>query len=213
MSNAQGAINTIAVFDRGVGIVVLAHVVFVTLIAHKVSSEAMEQGCAAAKHALPVYLCFTVFITNVFPCADFFENTILAHKIFGIGLALLYPIHLLLAVYQASKVGLFAPMALIEGASMICKLLRLAEVNVVFIGQALIIENALILGIYQGLFLYDLLKAEERAKLGCDRIRQSLQLDFLLATWARHESKCDAESCPFVFEELDHTVCVKYVAA
>ena len=56
-------------------------------------------------------------------------------------------IHLLLAVDETTEVGLLAPMALVEGTSMVGELLRLLEVKVVFVSQALIIENALVLGI------------------------------------------------------------------
>ena len=184
-----------------------------TLIAHEVSTKAMERCSAAAEHALPVNLCFAVFIANFFTGTYLLKNAILAQEILGLGLTLLNSVHLLFAVDEATEVRLLAPMALIEGASVVRELLRLTEVNVLTVGKALVTENSLLLGINQGFLLDHPLETKEGSQLGSDGLRQSLQLDLLLAARARHESESNAEGCPLVLEELHHTVGVKNVAA
>lgn len=69
----------------------------------------------------------------------------------------------------------------------------------------------MILGVDQGLLLYDLLKTKERAKLCSNWLRYSFQLDFLLAAWARHERKSDTKGCPLVLKKLNYAVRVEYV--
>lgn len=95
---------------------------------------------------------------------------------------------------------------------MVCKLLRLAKVNVVFILKTLIEEDALLLRIDQGLSFNLLFQAKQWSHHGSDRSRQSLELDLLLAGRARHEGKGDSKRGPSVPEKFDKAACVKDVA-
>ena len=54
----------------------------------------------------------------------------MAHQVLGLGFALFSVVSLLFTVDQSSKVGYFARIAQVEGAAMVSKLLRLAEVKV-----------------------------------------------------------------------------------
>ena len=95
---------------------------------------------------------------------------------------------------------------------MIGKLLWLLEVNVVFVGKTFIFEDTLISGIDQSLSLHDFFESKQRAKLLCNRLGHSLQLNFLLAARARHEGEGDPQSAPFVLQELHHAVSMEHVA-
>lgn len=135
------------------------------VIAHEVGAEAVEQCRAAAVHALPVDLCFAVFVTDLLARTNLLQDALLAAEILHFGLILLSIVHLLFAVYEATKVRLLAVKALVEGAPMVGVLLLLAVVNVVFVGKSFISKNALILSMDQGLLLNDFLETNERTKL------------------------------------------------
>ena len=164
MGNAQRTIDTMTVLDGRVTVVVFAHVVLVALIAHEVSAKAVVNCNAAAVHALPIDLSFAVLITNCLTDADFFQNTVLAEKILGLRLVPLRIVHLLLTVDETAEVRLLAVVALVEGASVIGKLLRLLIVNVMLVGKTLILKDAFVFGANQSLLLDNLLETEERAK-------------------------------------------------
>ena len=131
MRNAKRAVDAVAVLDGRVAVVVLEHVVIVAVIAHVMSTEAVEQSRAAAVHALPVDLCFAVDFADCLTGADLFQDAILAEKILWLRLVSLSVVHLLLAVDEAAEVGLFAVVALVEGAAVVGKFLRLLVVYVV----------------------------------------------------------------------------------
>ena len=192
MRNAKRAIDAMAVLDRRVAVVVLEHVVIMAVVAHEMSAEAVEQCRAAAVHALPVDLCFPVNITDCLTSADRLKDTILADKILGLGLVPLGIVHLLFAVNQASEIGLLAVVALVEGATMVGKFLRLLVIYVVNVVQASIVENSLVFSMSQCLRLNSLFEPEKRSELGSNWLRDSLKLNFLLAAGARHEGKIDS---------------------
>ena len=149
---------------------VLDHVVVVTVIAHIVSAEAAKHCHTAAVHALPVDLCFAVFVTNLLARTNFLQDALLAAEILHFGLLLLSIVHLLFAVYEATKVRLLAVEALVEGAPMVGVLLGLAVVNVVFVGKSLIGKDTLVLSVDQGLLLNDFLETNQWSKLLRDRL-------------------------------------------
>ena len=213
MRDAKRAVDAVAVLDGRLAVVVLEHVVIVAVIAHEVSTEAVEQSRAAAEHALPVDLCFAVDFTDCLAGADLLQDAILAKKILGLRLVPLSVVHLTLAVDEATEVGLLAVVALVEGATMVGKLLRLLVVYVVNVAQTCILENSLLLSMDQCLRLNLLLETKERSELGFDRLRESLHLDFLLAAGAGHEGEGDSEGGPLVLEEVDDAVRVEDVAA
>ena len=82
MWDAERAVDAMTVLDGRVAVIVLEHVVIVAVIAHEVSTEAVEQSRAAAVHALPVDLDFAVCVTDCLTSANFFQNAVLAKKIF-----------------------------------------------------------------------------------------------------------------------------------
>ena len=213
MRNAKRAIDAMAVLDRRVAVVVLEHVVIMAVVAHEMSTEAVEQCRAAAVHALPVDLCFSVNITDCLTGADRLKDTILADKILRLGLIPLGIVHLLFAVDQASEIGLLAVVALVEGATMVGKFLRLLVIYVVNVVQASIVENSLVFSMNQCLRLNSLFEPEKRSELGSDWLRDSLKLNFLLAAGARHEGKGDSKGGPLVLEEVHDAVRVEHVAA
>ena len=96
---------------------------------------------------------------------------------------------------------------------MVRVLLRLAKIGIIFILEALIVEDALFLCIGQGLRLDLLLEVEQGSELSCDRFRQSFELDFLLAARAGHEGEGDPQRGPAVLEEVHDAVCVEYMSA
>ena len=213
MRDAKRAVDTVTVLDGRLAVVVLEHVVIVAVIAHEMSTEAVEQSRAAAEHAFPVDLCFAVDLADSLAGADLLQDAVLAEKILGLRLVPLSVVHLLLAVDEATKVGLLAIVALVEGAAMVGKFLRLLVVYVVNVAQTCILENSLILSIDHCLRLNLLLETEEGSELGLNRLRESLHLNFLLAAGAGHEGEGDSEGGPLVFEEVHDTVRVEDVAA
>ena len=125
----------------------------------------MVSSLSAAEHALPVDLIIAVFLAICLPCANIFEQAALAKQVLWLGLILLSVVHFLLAIDKSTEVGLLALVTLVEGASMIGKLLRLLEVNVVFVGKTFIFEDTLISGIDQSLSLHDFFESKQGAKL------------------------------------------------
>ena len=117
--------------------------------AHVVCAEAAEESNGTTVLTLPVDLDAAVFFTRCLTSTDLLEETILAQKIFFIGLALLSVGHLLLAVNETTEVGLLATVALIKGGAMVCKFLGLAVVNVTLSGKSLIVEDSLTFGVLQ----------------------------------------------------------------
>ena len=151
-----------------------------------------------------------MFLASCLTGSHFFEDAILAKKIFLLGVTLLSI--LLLTVDEATKERLLAAMALVERTAAVCKFLRFAVVDVIRIGKSLIIKNTLSLSIQEGLFLDFLFKRKERTELTSDRLRQVLNIDLLFAARAAHERESNSEGRPFVLEKLNHTVSVEYMA-
>ena len=58
-----------------------------------------------------------------------------------------------------------------------------------------------------------LLKSNKRAKLASNRLRNTCDVNLLLATWAVHEGKSNSERGPFVLEKLYDAICVKDMTA
>ena len=187
MCNAKRAVDAVAVLDGRLAVVVLEHIVIVAVIAHEMSTEAVEQSHAAAEHAFPVDLCFAVDFANCLTRADLLQDAVLAEKILGLRLVPLDVVHLLLAVDEAAEVRLLAIVALVERAAMVGKFLRLLVVYVVNVAQALILENSLLLSMDHCMRLNLLLETEEGSELRLNRLRESLHLNFLLAAGAGHE--------------------------
>lgn len=154
----------------------------VTPIAHVVCSKAEEDSHGAAIHALPVNLGLSMSLTDVLASTDLLQDTILAEQILRLGLRLLILLlHFLLTVDKPSKVRLFAPVALIEGAPVVRILLHSAKIEVTFRRQTLIVENALFVSMSQSLCFNFLLETYEGSELGRDRRRKTPHCDGLLA--------------------------------
>ena len=115
----------------------------------------------------------------------------MAQKILFLSRTLLGRVHLLLAVDQTAEVGLFATIALVEGASMVRELLRSAEVRIGLRSQALIVQKTLLVSVVEGLPLHLLFQTDKRAELLRYGLRDTLELNLLLATGAGHESEGD----------------------
>lgn len=137
-------------------------------IAHVVRTEAAVQSSGATVLALPVDLLGAVFLTRGLTSTDLLQNAVLAQQVLFLGVALLSVGHLLLAVDQASEVRLLTAMALVEGATMVGVLLRLAKVCVALGRKTLILEDALFLSIDQSLTFDLALKAKEWTQLSSD---------------------------------------------
>ena len=90
----------------------------------------------------------------------FLQKTILAEEVLLRGLAIVSVSHLLLAVDQATEVGLFAFVALVEGAAMVGELLWLSIVVVANCGKPFICKNALFLSIHKSELLYTFFQAD-----------------------------------------------------
>lgn len=127
----------------------------------------------------------------------------MAEKILGLRLVPLSIVHLLLTVDETAEVRLLAIVALVEGASVISKLLRLLIVNVMLVGKTLILKDAFVFGAIQSLLFDNLLETEERAKFLLNWLRQSLELDLLLAAWAREEAESDSKGGPLMLQKVD----------
>ena len=110
----------------------------VAWLAEVIGAPAAKRGNGAAVHALPINEFNTVFFTLAHANTHLFEHALLAEKILFVRLALLGCVHLLLAVDKAAEVGLLAPVALVEGASMHRILLWLVIIMIVLIFQSLI---------------------------------------------------------------------------
>ena len=94
------------------------------------------------------------------------------------------------------------------------KVERLVIVKVVLIFQSVVAKDALKFSVLKRFFLDCPLKVEKWAKLGRDLLREALlELNFLLAARALHESERDAQGRPAVLEELYEAVGVENVAA
>ena len=83
---------------------------------------------------------------------------------------------------------------------MVGKFLRLLVIYVVNVAKACVAENSLIFRISQCLCLNCLFETEQGSELSCDRLRDSLELNLLLAAGARHEREGNSQGCPFVLE-------------
>ena len=152
-----------------------------------------------------------MFLASSLTGSHFFEDTGLAEKIFLLGIKLLCI--LLLTVDKATEVRLLATVTLVERAAIVGKFLRLAVIDVVLSKKSLIIEDALSLGVQEGLFLNSLFEREERTELTGDRLGQAHNINLLFAARAAHEGESDSESCPFVLEKLNDAICVEDVTA
>ena len=86
----------------------------VALIAHVVSTKAVEDSNGAAEHALPVNLRLPMLFTDILAGSNLFQDAILAPKVFRLRLCFLSIIHFLFAVNKATKVWLFALVAFIK---------------------------------------------------------------------------------------------------
>ena len=186
----------------------------VALNAEPELSIALVSGLRAASHALPVDICVAMLLTVSLSGTNIFQQTALAQKVFLLIHFLLFVVHGLFTVLQSSKVWRLALKALIECTFCVGQLLRLLKVVVLRVRKACILENALLLCLEQSLLLYVSSQANKWAKNGCNRLRDSLQLYFLLAARARHEAaKGDPKSRPPVLQELHHAVSVEDVTA
>ena len=99
-----------------------------------------------------------MFLASCLTGTHFFEDAILAKKIFLLGVTLLSI--LLLTVDEASEERLLASVALVERTAAVGKFLRFAVIDVILSDESLIIENALSLGVQEGLFFNFLFKRE-----------------------------------------------------
>ena len=151
-----------------------------------------------------------MFLAGSLTGSNFFEDAILAEKLFLLRLELLRI--LLLTVDEATEVRLLAAVALVERAAAVGEFLRLAVIDVILSDESLIIENALSLGVQEGLFLNSLFERDERTELTGDRLGKAHNIDLLFAARAAHEGESNSEGRPFVLEKQNHTVCVENMA-
>mmetsp|Transcript_46748 Transcript_46748/g.61839 ORF Transcript_46748/g.61839 Transcript_46748/m.61839 type:complete len:180 (+) Transcript_46748:907-1446(+) len=172
-------------------------VLIMATIAEVVRAEAVKKCDLATVHTFPVNLLFAVFLAVVKTGTISFHLAVFAAQILFLGM--LFDTQLLLAVDHASKVGLLAVKALIEGAGMEGKFEQLSFVVVTRGPQALIFVKALIHSDLQSLFFDLTAKLLQLSKFFADQVAASL-FDLLLAAWARHEGKGDLQSIPLVLE-------------
>ena len=109
-----------------------------------------------------------MFFASCLTGSHFLEDTVLAEKIFFLGLKLLSI--LLLTVNEATEEGLLASVALVERAAAVGKFLRFTVVDVIRIDESLVIENTLSLSVQESIFLYFLFQRKERTELTSDRL-------------------------------------------
>ena len=76
-------------------------------LAHVVSTKAAEESSGAAVHAFPVDLYLSMLFAGSLSGADFLEEAVLAHEIFGLSFALSV-VSFLFTVDQSTKVRHFA---------------------------------------------------------------------------------------------------------
>jgi hypothetical protein len=151
-----------------------------------------------------------VFLAGSLTGSNFFEDAVLAEKLFLCSLALLC--HLLLTVDEATEVRLLATVALVEGAAAVGKFLMLAVIDVILGDESFIVEDTLPLGVREGLFLNTLFERDERTKLTSNRLGQAHNINLLLAAGAAHEGESNSEGSPLVLEKLNDAVCVENMA-
>ena len=96
---------------------------------------------------------------------------------------------------------------------MVRELLRSAEVRIGLRSQALIVQKTLLLSVVEGLPLDLLFQTDKRAELLRYGLRDTLELNLLLATGAGHESKGDPQRGPLVPKQLHHAIGVENVPA
>ena len=147
------------------------------LITQVGSTIAFEEGKRAAKHAFPVYKTCAMFgAATTRANTQLFHQAVLAEQVLLLSLSLLQSVHLLLAVDQATEVGLVAPVTQVESTPVVGELLRLAKVKVIYVCcHASVVEDALLFGADQSLLLDHCLKVKHRAELGHDRLGQTLR--------------------------------------
>ena len=93
-----------AVFKRWI---LSAIVLIMARLAHVVSTEAAEESSGAAVHAFPVDLYLSMLFAGSLSGADFLEEAVLAHEIFGLSFALSV-VSFLFTVDQSTEVRHFA---------------------------------------------------------------------------------------------------------
>lgn len=111
-------------------------------------SLAEENREVAAVHAFPVNLSFAMLLTGCLTCTDRPQRAVSAPQVFFGGFLIVsIDCCSLLAVDEATEVGLLALMALIEGAAMHGVLQRLAKEGISFVVNSAIGQDALELSI------------------------------------------------------------------
>ena len=188
MGDAQWAVDSTAVFEWHDAPIVPS----VAWIAHVVRSKAAKESNRAAVHALPVDLHVSVLLASGLACAKVLEQTLLALEVFLLGLGLLSVLSLSHAVDETAEVWLLAVVALVEGSALegVCKLV--AMISMAWIIDADILEDALSLGLANGL-LFDLaLEAHEWDELLGDRLATEGVDRGSSTAWALHESESQA---------------------
>ena len=145
--NTQRAIDAVAVFEGWVHILIVAVVAGFTEVCR---AEATEEGHTAAKLTLPVDLLTAMLIAFSGARTNLTQKAVLAEKILFLGVLLFSVCHFLLAIDQASEVGLLALVALVERAPMVRELLWFAEVGISWVLKTRFIQNTLLLSILEG---------------------------------------------------------------
>lgn len=190
MSDAERAIDTVAVFERrSEGAVVL----LVAREAEVVCAEASVKGGGAAELALPVNLDVTVLFASSLASTDLLEEALLAHEVLFLCLVGLSIVHFLLAVNEATEVRILAAVAEVDRAALVGESLSLSVVVTADFCDTWILEDALLLSVLKSEFLALLLETDKRAKFTSDLARELLHLDLMFTAGTAHERPSDAQ--------------------
>ena len=155
-------------------------------------SKAAEESNRATVHALPVDLHVSVLLASGLACAKVFEQALLALEVFLLGLGLLSVLSLSHAVDETAEVWLLAVVALVEGSALEGVSKLVAMVGMAWVIDSGILEDALGLGLANGL-LFDLaLEAHEWDEFLGDRLTAEGVDSGCSAAWALHESESQA---------------------
>lgn len=134
----------------------------------------------------------SVLLASGLACAKVLEQALLALEVFLLGLGLLSVLSLPHAVDETAEVWLLAVVALIEGSALKGVSKLVAMVGMAWVIDAGIFEDALCLGLANGL-LFDLaLEAHEWNELLGDRLAAEGVDRGSSAAWALHEAKGQA---------------------
>ena len=186
------------------------HVVIVAWGAEEFAT-ACPLGYRAAKLALPVDVSIAMLVANLFSISHLLNYTLFADQTIGIKSS--FCVHSLSAVHHASKVGLFALTARVDGALFHRILLKLVIVLASWSGNRSVSMKTLLLSMFDSQVNNDCLVLLHLLKLFAKDWNIRVNLDFLSAARAIHEAEVDSCGVPLVLEQLLDAVGVEDMTA